>query len=261
MIKINEQGADSVKKCLIIATMVIFLAGCIYDVPRNTEPTNIEDIWSTDTEPTNGLNEKVEDIEPTNGLNEKAKDIEPTNELQEKVEDVQPTSDLGEEVEDIQSTNELEEREVIIDELNATESGIIYLGMTMDEFWNALEIANIDRKKLTRVEITDHPASWHYGNIYLESVDCSFEFNKENRLHSIRIEKTIPGKGKFIPTKLGLEIGDSIEKMEQLYGTEYEKSIRGDNEIGFSYDMGEYTFWGIFKDNELILWSVFTKIE
>ncbi|HRR50112.1 MAG TPA: hypothetical protein P5293_09215, partial [Bacteroidales bacterium] len=146
-------------------------------------------------------------------------------------------------------------------ELNATESGIIYLGMTMDELWNALEIANIDRKKLTRVEITDHPASWHYGNIYLESVDCSFEFNKENRLHSIRIEKTIPGKGKFIPTKLGLEIGDSIEKMEQLYGTEYEKSIRGDNEIGFSYDMGEYTFWGIFKDNELILWSVFTKIE
>jgi hypothetical protein len=135
--------------------------------------------------------------------------------------------------------------------LNAGKFGekALYLGMPIEE---VRRILNVIDEEPNEIERTSHPYDWKFGNKIIQMRDYSIEFDREEKVYEIYVTDKIP-------TERGLKFGDSIEKMEVLYGKNYKKESV-DGETYFSYDMGEYKFWGYFNaENQLDLWVLTVK--
>ena len=125
----------------------------------------------------------------------------------------------------------------------------LYLGMPIDDVRRLL---NEMGEEPNEVERTSHPYDWRYGNRIFDVRNYMIEFDREEKVYQIYVTDNIP-------TERGLKFGDSIERMEELYGKNYKKESV-DGETHFSYDMGEYDLWGYFNaENQLDLWVLTVK--
>jgi len=125
----------------------------------------------------------------------------------------------------------------------------LYLGMPIEEVRRLL---NEKGEETYEIERTSHPYDWRYGNRIFDMRYYIIEFDREEKIYEIYVNDNIP-------TERGLKFGDPIERMEELYGKNYNK--RPENgKTYFNYDMGGYNFWGYFnEDNKLDLWVLTVK--
>lgn len=117
-------------------------------------------------------------------------------------------------------------------------TGIFYLGMTKDDLYKKINEQNI---KIVR----DYNHGSEGSSVYCECV--VFFLGPDNKVK----EMTVNDKCDFSTTK-GLKIGDSLEKAEQVYGSDYEFHEEPDANV-YEYRFSSNKFFLIFNsDNNLL---------
>ena len=121
------------------------------------------------------------------------------------------------------------------------------LEMTKDDVIKKLRELNI--KTNSEIEITSNKDDPEFGDKVLITDNIHFTFDKSNKLCSIEFLNKVPDS-------LGIELGDSIEKIEEIYGKDY-KSYKLDNDwIAYEYTFDSYYFDVFTENNKTVSFRV-----
>lgn len=120
------------------------------------------------------------------------------------------------------------------------EGGTFYLGQSFDDVIEKLGELGID--DYSQIEITNEPEAWNWGDTVIGSVVAAFSIRET--VYTIRVD-WLSG----IPTAEGLKAGDTLDKMKELYGTEYTAYAYGDSGAVYEYTTGNHYFQ-VFAGNE-----------
>lgn len=147
------------------------------------------------------------------------------------------------------------ENQINIDETKIDKNGTFYLGMSEQELLKKTKELNIDTTKIN-YEITNSFDSQEFGDKVCGSEKIQFTCSirdKNHSLYSISVQDDIP-------TKLGLKIGDTKDKMKQIYGSNY-TSTKDDNDvISYKYKFADNYFIVRIEDNKVVDWSIIYDI-
>lgn len=142
-----------------------------------------------------------------------------------------------------------------IDETRIDKNGTFYLGMSEQELLKKTKELNIDTTKIS-YEITNSFDSQEFGDKVCGSEQIQFTCSirdKNHSLYSISVQDDIP-------TKLGLKIGDTKDKVTQIYGSNY-TSTKDDNDvISYKYKFADNYFIVRIEDNKVLDWSIIYDI-
>lgn len=142
-----------------------------------------------------------------------------------------------------------------IDETRIDKNGTFYLGMSEQELLKKTKELNIDTTKIS-YEITNSFDSQEFGYKVCGSEQIQFTCSirdKNHSLYSISVQDDIP-------TKLGLKIGDTKDKVTQIYGSNY-TSTKDDNDvISYKYKFTDNYFIVRIEDNKVLDWSIIYDI-
>jgi hypothetical protein len=198
--------------------------------------------------------------EPQNAVNTPEPSFSPTAEVshEAKPETSELTSTKPAEIslEPSQQTDNalnipVEETPIDVSGITIGEGGTFYLGQPFDNVIEKLGELGIDI--LSQIEITNEPEAWDWGDTVLGTSD--FTFWMDETVYTIQVDWN-----SGIPTIEGLKAGDTLEKMKELYGTDYSTYAYGDNGTVYEYTIGDHylqVFTGnylkVFEDNDNIL--------
>lgn len=141
---------------------------------------------------------------------------------------------------------EVKNNDVIVNEQAKGANGKFYLGMTRQDISAVLDSMNIQDRN--EIEITSDKNAWDWGNKVLTAGDFNFTFDEDDRLYTIDI-------GGNIPTTLGLNIGDSLQNMEKIYGDTYVSYKIDDGNI-CEYTVNDHYFWIYFRNSKICDWGI-----
>jgi len=119
-------------------------------------------------------------------------------------------------------------------------------GMSKNELMIKLEKLKLEVKG--EIEITSSKEDPELGNSVVLTDDISFSFDKNNQLYAIKVSQNIP-------TSLGLKNGDSLEKTEKLYGTNYKK-YNPENGFVYEYRFNNHYFKVFIEQDKITGWAV-----
>lgn len=128
--------------------------------------------------------------------------------------------------------NSNSEDKIFIDVNSMDETSTFPFGMSKENLMTKLEELDLEVKN--EIEITSREDDPEFGNKQLWADGIAFSFNKNNELYSISVNEEIP-------TSLDLKKGDSLEKVENLYGKSYNKH-RTDIALVYEYSFVDHYF-------------------
>ncbi|WP_315082070.1 hypothetical protein [uncultured Clostridium sp.] len=231
------------KKYLTIISIIltIFLAGCTNTKDSNGTNTSTKESGDSISS-TNTNNFEKESNDPT--LNKNTDDSKKVTETDtDKSQKVNETSkDNSKKSIQITASNS----QITINEKSLDENSTFYFGMSKEDV-----ISKLDKFKIkveNEIEISSSKDDPQYGNKQIWTQDISFTFNKENKLSVINIKENLP-------TSLGLKEGDSIEKLESLYGKNYSK-YKTDNGFIYEYSINNYYFHVFLENEKVTEWEI-----
>ncbi|AOR25137.1 hypothetical protein [Clostridium taeniosporum] len=136
--------------------------------------------------------------------------------------------------------------QITINEKSLDKNSTFYFGMSKEDLTSKLNKIKLAIEN--EIEITSSENDPEFGNKQIWTKDISFSFNKENKLYAINIKENIP-------TSLGLKNGDSIEKLEKLYGKDYAK-YKTDIGLLYQYCINDCYFKVYFENGKLTEWGI-----
>lgn len=144
--------------------------------------------------------------------------------------------------------NTVDSEKIIINEQSSGDKDMFYLGMTFKKM-NSLDLYNTEYE-ITEINVFDENKNdWEYGHkiVWTPEFCCLFDTTE------VAYRITVNGD---IPTALGLRNGDSVDKLEKLYGKNNTKyNLDGGNAL--EYKLGDKFFYvNISDDNTVSLWGV-----
>jgi hypothetical protein len=135
---------------------------------------------------------------------------------------------------------------VLVNEQDNNKQGLFYLGMSKDEVRSVLE----DNRINFVMQESDTGEANFLFEFYL--FDDSFALGLANdSIYSIGIYGDSPVDA--TSTQSGLNLGDTLEKMVELYGSDY-KVV----DEGYVYVIGDHSFLVRFKSNAVTGWEIST---
>ena len=149
---------------------------------------------------------------------------------------------------------------ILFNEIDDGERGLFYLGQSLENVYAILDSWGVDRQSIEHIESTGDFDDWHWGytSIFVEEFGLSFFFDLTFATVDISISACdcLCLRG---VTKMGLEFGDSYERMVRLYGNGYTRFIPefwGDEAILFEYNFGSHYFRVFATYGEVIEWGM-----
>jgi hypothetical protein len=148
---------------------------------------------------------------------------------------------------------------VLVNELDSNEKELFYLGMTKDDLMSILDKDDIYYYSM---ESDPGPGGMAYDNsclyYFLFFEDEISVHVDEDAVDYIEMRGSVPLK--TTSTKAGLYLGDPVEKMIELYGSDYTvgtSAIPGEEmyEV-YKYQMAEYYFYVYFLDDTVARWGI-----
>lgn len=116
---------------------------------------------------------------------------------------------------------------------NEDGTGILHIGMSRNDFINQLDKWNLNYK------IDDTPEISTFSWVIVNYGGYTYTFDKDHFLTDVQIEKTAKG----------LESGDNVEKMEKLYGIDYQSTFyeteNGGKVYGYTYRYSDSVYFSI----------------
>jgi hypothetical protein len=135
----------------------------------------------------------------------------------------------------VPSVNPIKEASIIVNEVD-DEEGTIYIGQS------SLDVNSIFYQNDIEIKSGDDDSSC---TDYLE---ISFFKGKVDGILVMALSE--------IPTSLGLNFGDSLEQMTDIYGTEYKVVLEFTNGVGYEYEVGDHIFYVEFYDEKVAKWGI-----
>jgi hypothetical protein len=136
--------------------------------------------------------------------------------------------------------------QIIINEKSMEKTSTFTFDMSKEEVVTKLDKMKV--KIINEIEITTSKDDPQWGNKQLWTEGLSFSFDKNNRLYDINIHGDLA-------TSLGLKNGDSVEKIEELYGTDYRKNKTNTGFV-YEYVIDKYYFRVLFETEEVTGWGI-----
>lgn len=135
---------------------------------------------------------------------------------------------------------------IIIDVKSMDNNSTFSFGMSKDSVKSKLKDLKLEVNN--EIEITDGKDSKELGNKQLWVDGISFSFDKNSQLYCVSVNEEIP-------TSLEIKKGDSLEKIESIYGKDY---IKHATELGtiYEYTFGNHYFRAVINDGKLTEWTV-----
>ncbi|WP_105177650.1 hypothetical protein [Clostridium cagae] len=213
------------KKYLTIISIIltIFLVGCTNTKDSNNTNTSTKE--SDDSISSTNNSEKV-----TNTDKDKSSKVTKNN------------KDKSEKTIETVASNS----KIIINEKSLDKNSTFYFGMSKKYVISKLD--KLQLKVENEIEISSGKDDPQYGNKQIWTKDISFTFDKENKLSVINVKEDIK-------TSLDLKKGDSIEKLEQLYGKNYNK-YKIDNGSMYEYSFNNYYFHVFLENEKVTEWEI-----
>jgi hypothetical protein len=144
------------------------------------------------------------------------------------------------------NSEEVQNNDVIVNEQAKGANGKFYIGMKSQDISAVLDSMNIQDRN--EIEITSDENAWDWGNKVLTAGDFKFTFDEDDILYKIDI-------GGNIPTTLGLNIGDLLQKMDEIYGDTY-ISYKTDNENIYEYTVSDQYLRIYFRNDKISKWGI-----
>ncbi|NFG42522.1 hypothetical protein FC789_15410 [Clostridium botulinum] len=231
------------KKYLTIISIIltIFLVGCTNTKDSNgTNTSTKESDDSISSTNTNNSEKESNDLVSNKSTNSSEKVTNTDKDKSSKV--TKNNKDKSEKTIETVASNS----KIIINEKSLDKNSTFYFGMSKDDVISKLD--KLQLKVENEIEISSGKDDPQYGNKQIWTKDISFTFNKENKLSVINVKEDIK-------TSLDLKKGDSIEKLEKLYGKNYNK-YKIDNGSMYEYSFNN-NYFHVFLENEKVTeWEI-----
>ncbi|WP_252247560.1 hypothetical protein [Clostridium sp. ZBS4] len=229
------------KKYLTIISIIltIFLVGCTN--AKDSNGTNTSTKESDDSiSSTNNSEKESDDLVSNKSTNGSEKVTNTDKDKSSKV--TKNNKDKSEKTIETVASNS----KIIINEKSLDKNSTFYFGMSKKDVISKLD--KLQLKVENEIEISSGKDDPQYGNKQIWTKDISFTFDKENKLSVINVKEDIK-------TSLDLKKGDSIEKLEKLYGKNYNK-YKIDTGSMYEYSFNNYYFHVFLENEKVTEWEI-----
>lgn len=208
---------------IMILTVITCLYGCTKADPQSTENTTL--ILTSPSV------ESSPDTKPSTSIELTIKPSAST---------VQPSSEPQTVASDSTQPAEISPLPITINEMTDGKDDTFYLGQP---YADAARILNVDLGNIIEQATDDFIEARGLGISYVNKIAVNISLVETSHL----------------PTTLGLNFGDSYEKMTDLYGTKYTEKIIDTDYSAYDYKIGSHYFGVFLYKGEVCSWEISTS--